>query len=91
MKQKLYTIKDNKAGLNMSVWEAPNDLVAIRQFSETINQKDRDGKPANNLGKYPKDFELYSLGLWDNETGIITPEYTMLQSAETFAEQGEQK
>lgn len=85
MKLKLYTIRDNTANSCMGVWEAPNDLVAIRNFAETASQKDKDGKPANNVAKYPKEFDLYSLGVFDNETGELTPEFTKLQNAETYA------
>ena len=64
---KLYSIRDLKADSFQQVWQAANDEVAIRQFSIICKDK-------NTLfGMCPNDFDLYSLGEFDEKSGEITP------------------
>ena len=48
--------------------------IAIRSFEDEVNRVDE----SNMLNKYPEDFQLYSLGYYDDTTGTITPEAPML-------------
>lgn len=38
---------------------------AIRSFTDEVQRAD----PTNDLNKHPSDFELYTLGQWDDQTG----------------------
>uniref|UniRef100_UPI004047C348 phage ORF5 protein n=1 Tax=Mariniflexile sp. TaxID=1979402 RepID=UPI004047C348 len=41
---------------------------AIRSFQDEINRAAED----NNMNKHPKDFDLYSLGTFDDQSGQFT-------------------
>lgn len=64
----IYAIKDVKAGSFMNLWTESNDNTAERNF-DTI-RKDT----STIFGTYPTDFELWGIGVYDNNTGEITPE-----------------
>ena len=48
----------------------PTDAAASRAFGSSVNRPD----PQNMHSQYPADFELYCLGSYDSETGVIYPE-----------------
>lgn len=60
----LYSIKDVVAEEFGPVFEAVNNGVAIRNFSNVLKET-----------KYPEDYELYKLGNYDESTGEIIPEF----------------
>lgn len=67
MKHNIYTIKDVLVG-HMSPFVQPNDAYAKRAFANAAN----DTKP-NNVNLNPEDKELYLVGVFDEDTGVITP------------------
>lgn len=62
----LYGIKDTKAMAFNQPFLMVNDQVAIRSVKAVAADKQTE------LGKYPEDYELWSLGEYDDKTGIIT-------------------
>lgn len=64
MKDKIYVIKDQKAGF-MNPFLQPNELVAIRNFSQTCKDE------STNLAKYPEDYSLWEIGEFNHDTGEI--------------------
>lgn len=64
MKYKIVTIRDRAA----DVFGIPSFVLsmgaAVRSFGDEINKK--DGSP---LSAHPEDFDLFSLGEYDDETG----------------------
>ena len=63
---KIYSIKDTK-GSFYDPMLALNDALATRNVRGVVNS----GKGI--LAQYPEDFELWLIGEFDQETGIITP------------------
>ncbi|QXP44210.1 MAG: nonstructural protein [Arizlama microvirus] len=59
MKQNLYTLYDNVAEQFGPVFQVPNHSTAIRSVRSM------------NIKAY-EDFELYWVGVWDMDTGVIT-------------------
>lgn len=76
---KIYSIKDNKIGFSQ-VFVAPNNAAAIRMFGDTCRDK------STMFGSHPEDFDLYSVGEMDDNTGTIKGEVVFLEKAMTFAE-----
>lgn len=66
----IYAVKDTKAGLFNAPFFQTNNVTALRTFALEVNRAD----PNNVLYNNPEDFELYCLGEFDNETGVIKPE-----------------
>lgn len=60
MKTNLYSIYDRKANFYSAPFSEVNEVCAIRQFQSQYAQH-----------PYKDDFELYFVGEYDNETGII--------------------
>lgn len=67
MIHQIYALKDNLANVFMQPQLFQNENVALRNFSEIINST---GIFKNN----PGDFELWKLGEFDDQKGIIIPE-----------------
>ena len=63
---KLYSIKDTKGGFYPPE-ASDNDALAVRTIRGVVNS----GKGL--LAQYPEDFELWYVGEFDNQTGIIAP------------------
>lgn len=74
MKLNLYSIKDNKTGF-MHPQVDMNHKSAIRNFELTLATVSGDTV----MGFCPEDFDLYYIGQFDNESGIVsalpTPEF----------------
>lgn len=68
MELKIYCIKDNLKGQLDNATLHINDGLALRQFSNWINDKGM-GLLASNTA----DFSIYCLGTLETETGVITP------------------
>lgn len=66
MKQRLYSIRDNKVGFMQPVIRQ-NDAVAIRDFVATISLSGSDSM----LKLCPEDFDLFYVGTFDDETGEL--------------------
>lgn len=60
-------IRDSKVGFLTPAFEQ-NEETAIRNFSHAVVNSD------SILLSYCKDFALYRIGTYDNDSGLITPE-----------------
>lgn len=64
----LYTLYDVRAQEHMAPFVAANEIVAIRNV--------RVGLPQDHLARrYPVDFQLIKVALWDSVTGVVEPSY----------------
>lgn len=63
---RVYAVRDLKAQAFLSPFFCPTIGVALRSFAEVAN----DTKTS--IGKYPSDYELFELGLYDDNTGRIS-------------------
>lgn len=66
---KMYTIKDNVAGVYLSPNVFPSDMVFKRAICSAVNGP----KGSSLLAEYPEDCAAYYLGDFDDKTGVITP------------------
>lgn len=62
----MHAIKDTKTGFLQPTCDI-NQETAVRNFAQAVNRKDTI------MGFSPSDFELYKVGEYDTESGIITP------------------
>lgn len=64
--KKIYTIRDKKIGnfLQPSIVNHETELTRI--LGELVLKED------HNFGKFPDEYELYYIGTFDEDTGIIT-------------------
>lgn len=67
MKVNLYSIKDSKTGF-MKPDFGLNHKAAIRDFELMLATVSGD----TIMGFCPEDFDLYHIGAFDNETGLVT-------------------
>ncbi len=65
MKLKIYAIKDTKIGY-MNPFYLQNDGVAVREFTNGRNDTQK-----NVINTNPEDKELWCLGEYDDQTGVI--------------------
>lgn len=63
-------LKDVKAGVYMSPFFVPTLSVAVRSISDEIKR----GGDGNTLSAHPSDFQLWTLGVYDNASGVILSE-----------------
>lgn len=80
----IYAIRDVKVGFLTPTVEQ-NERVAIRNFSHAV------ANSQSVLSSYAKDFALYRLGTYDNDTGAIVPEplpVHVYEAADAFAKFG---
>ena len=72
MRHTIATIFDSKAKAYLTPFYLPNDAMAIRTFTDCIND------PNHAFSKNPQDYTLFKLGTFDN----INAETTFLESKE---------
>lgn len=77
MKLVLCTVKDRAADAYGRPMFVPSVGVAIRSFTDEVNRND----PENNLYNHPDDFDLYDLGVFDDNTGVFSLHDTPKQLA----------
>lgn len=65
MKVKLFAVYDSKAESYMIPFPMQTTELAIRSFTEGCLD------PNSNFNKYPLDFYLYELGVYDDEKGTV--------------------
>lgn len=70
MQQKIYSIRDSKGQLYNVPLFARTHGEAERIFSELAHD------PKTTVAKYPEDFDLYYIGVFDDDTGLIEPQDT---------------
>lgn len=63
MRLKVFSIRDSKGNMFNTPWCKHNERDAIFDFKKMVNNK--ESLP----GQYPKDFDLYLLGEYDDQTG----------------------
>lgn len=62
----IYSMRDKHTGFISPTFDL-NDQTAARNFSMALTKSD------GVLGFAPSDFDLYCLGSWDTDSGVITP------------------
>lgn len=67
MISKIYSIKDTKIGFT-APFIMQNDAVAVRAFAGMAK-----AQQPNQVNTYADDKELWTMGEFDDNTGIITP------------------
>lgn len=67
MKFSIFSIYDNKAETFNTPMYVPAKGVAIRAFSDQAND------PQSMLNKHPQDYELFCIGDFDADIGLLTP------------------
>ena len=70
MKLNAYAIYDLVAQNFNRPYFLKTDAQATRSFSDEVNRPSED----NSLYKHPNDYQLFRLGEFDDDTGLIVPE-----------------
>lgn len=65
MKLKIFTIYDQKAKAYITPFFLPEEGMAIRTFSDCVNDKDHQ------FGKHPQDYTLFNIGAFADNTAQI--------------------
>lgn len=65
MKVNIYAIYDSKAKAYLQPWFAPNSATAFRNIEKAMRN------PQSPFVDFPADFNLFELGVFDDESGII--------------------
>lgn len=65
MRYYVCAVRDRAADVFGQPIFAPSKGVAFRSFSDEINRSD----PNNQMNKHPEDFDLYFLGMYDDNVG----------------------
>lgn len=63
----ILAIKDTKSGRFLPPFTAINTAVAIRELQEAVNANEKQSP----WQKWPRDFDLYEVGIFLDETGTI--------------------
>lgn len=83
MIKKLYSVYDKKAENCLAIFEQPNDLVALRDFSRACTDK----RENNVIAEYPDDYCLKSLGEFDSQSGEIKSDVKIIAEAKDYVNQ----
>lgn len=75
---KIYSIYDKASKTYQTPWVANHDVQAIREITRAVN----DARPENMLYVHTKDFELYNIGEFNPDTGVITPDERLIAPCE---------
>lgn len=72
MFQVVVSVMDRAVNAFSRPFFAPTAAAAIRSFSDEVNRRAAD----NQMNAHPEDFDLYSLGRFEDSTGMFegTPE-----------------
>ena len=68
MKLKLYAIYDTVSCVYDRPWCSHNDSSALRLFSDIACDENHP------VGKHPEHYQLYRIGRYDDNNGVIEPE-----------------
>lgn len=80
MIRNIYSVYDKKASSCLGIFEQPNDLVAIRDFSQVCSHEDEK----NMINKFAEDYDLLRLGKYDTETGELTVDKQIIAEAKDY-------
>lgn len=64
MKLVIVAIRDSASGAYGRPNYVPTTGVAIRSFADEVNRRAED----NQLAMHPEDFEMFELGVWDDNS-----------------------
>lgn len=67
MKNKIYSIYDEKAEVFNTPFFSQNDNIAIRSFQDLAND------PQSTIYRHPEDYKLYELGVFEDDAGKVIP------------------
>lgn len=82
MNQNIYAVKDIVANEFQPPFYLKNDALAIKEFGKACENPDTD------WNKYPSDYSLYNLGVFDTETGhIISTDNKQISNASQFTKE----
>lgn len=65
MKLNIYAIMDNKMSAFMTPFFSHNDLTAQRSLKMAVSSE------GSAIATAPEDFDLYKIGIFDDESGLI--------------------
>ena len=85
MIKRLYSLYDKKANNCLGLYEQPNDLVAIRDFSRICANNDEK----NMIATFAEDYALLCLGEFDAETGKIESNVRTIAEAKDYVKADE--
>lgn len=69
MKVQLFSVYDRKASIYMAPFVARSTIDATRQIVASFKDPQMASTP---VGQNPEDFELYHVGTFDDEAGIVS-------------------
>ena len=81
---KAYTVRDSKSEAFMKPFFNTTHGEAERNFRTAVND------PQSTMSKFPEDFDLYYLGTYDDNTGLLEPRDTpehMIKAIQCVADQ----
>lgn len=70
MKISIYSVMDNKLSAFMTPFFSHNDETAKRSILVALSH------PESAIAVSPEDYDLYKLGVFDDESGLIDPDPT---------------
>lgn len=68
MKHVVFSIRDSAVGAFMRPFTAAAQGAAVRSFMDEVQRSDSE------MGKHPKDYEMFRLGTFDDESGRFDQE-----------------
>lgn len=68
MKHVMVAVKDRAVDAYMKPMFVPHRNAAIRAFTDEVNRKESE------MNKHPEDYDMYFLGEWNENTGIMENE-----------------
>ncbi|AXH74692.1 MAG: nonstructural protein [Microviridae sp.] len=83
MQKQLFSVRDITADVYASPFTSTNKMTATRDFAHAC----RD--PQSQLSKNPEDFQLFLVGVFDDDLGIITGQAPELICNATQFQQGD--
>ena len=69
MKLNTYSIFDSASGAYMRPFFMLSDAQAVRSFTDIATDAEHE------VGRHPEDYSLVRCGTFDDQTGILNPEY----------------
>jgi len=76
------SVYDNKAKLWSTPFFSHSAVVATRDFSAAV-------RGDSSIAQFPGDYELYSIGKWDESTGVFSADdqFSMLARGSDFSKE----